>query len=137
MATTYVGNEGGVTGGTVAAKINTWQATVSRVSHDITGFSDAGRVRKLGLYDITGSAGGLLESSASSPWSLLTNITGATITLAVLAHTTTSSASSINFNAVMNDVAMSSAKGGDAAVTFNFGLSASNTSIMTSVWQAT
>lgn len=135
----YVGNDGGVTGLELAAKINTWQATVSRVNHITTGFRDHGQSRKLGLYDIVGSAGGLMQSdsSATGPWQLLTNTTGATVTLAVLRHTTATNASSINFNAVVSDVAMSVAKAGDAGVTFNFGLAVTdtNTTIWTNVWQ--
>lgn len=134
---TYVGNDGRFTG-SIGAVINSWQATISAVSHDVTGFVHSGRARKLGVVDITGTASGFQQSDSAAPWSLLTNATGATVTLYTLYHTTTSSASSINFNAVIAEIPLGSVKTGDASVSFNFQLSVANTNttIYTAVWQS-
>ena len=135
MATTYVGNDGDVAGLT-CAKLNAWQATISRVQHDITGFSDAGRVRKLGLIDITGSASGIAESGTTTgPHFLQTNRTGATVTLFVFQATNTNDCS-VQFNAVIGDVAYNVSKTGDAGVSFSFALSADSTNVYTKVWQS-
>ena len=136
MATTYVGNDGDVSG-FIGAKLNVWNATFSRIAHDITGFSNAGRERKLGLVDIVGNAGGLLQSDTTDPWSLTTNRTGASVSLYILQATNTAD-SVLTFNAVVSDVAMNVAKAGDAGVTFSFSLSSTALaygSLFTSTWQ--
>jgi len=125
MATTYTGNDGNVTG-PLGAKLSTFNFSVSRISHDITGFSNVGRERKLGLWDIRGSAGGLAQSDTSAPWAMQTNLTGQTITL-YICHATTTSVCSIQFGCVIEDVAFAASKGGDNGVTFNFGLSSNET----------
>lgn len=137
MATTYTGNDGDVSG-PLGAKLSTFNVSVSRISHDITGFSNAGRERKLGLWDIRGSAGGFSQSDTGAPWSMQTNLTGQTITLYILQGSGANDGS-IQFNCVMEDIAFSVSKAGDNAVTFNFGLSstiAAGTLPFTSVWQS-
>lgn len=133
MATTYVGNDGDVAG-LLGAKLNSWQATISRIRHDITGFSDAGRVRKLGLIDITGTASGVAQSDAAGPHSLMTNRTGQTITLYVFQATNTNDCS-YQFNAVIGELPFNVSKTGDAGISFNFELSADSTNVYTAVWQ--
>jgi hypothetical protein len=129
MATQYLtGNDGGITfpaahGGHLA----TWNASFSRQVSDITGYGDSGRRRLLGIWDVTGSAGGILTSD--SPGADAIAADGAALTLKV------STACTYGMTAVISDIAMSVTKTGDAAVTFNFSIS--NGTIPTETWDET
>ena len=118
------GNTGSVTGG-VSAVLNTWSATISRAVSDVTGFGNAGRHRILGVYDMTGSAGGIMDNgtafAASNEISALTATTGASITL------TAESGNTIGANVVIDSVSLGSSKTGDATLSFNFSLAAGTT----------
>lgn len=118
------GNTGSVTGG-VSAVLNTWSATISRAVSDVTGFGNAGRHRILGVYDMTGSAGGIMDNgtafAASNEISALTATTGASITL------TAESGNTIAANVVIDSVSLGSSKTGDATLSFNFSLAAGTT----------
>lgn len=115
------GNTGSVTGGVVGV-LNTWSATVSRAVSDVTGFGNSGRHRILGVYDMTGSAGGIMDDSTSfvstNEIAAMTATTGATITL------TAQSGNTIGANVVVDSVSLGSSKTGDATLSFNFSLAA-------------
>ena len=118
------GNTGSVTGGVVGV-LNTWSATVSRAVSDVTGFGNSGRHRILGVYDMTGSAGGIMDDSTSfvstNEIAAMTATTGASITL------TAQSGNTIGANVVVDSVSLGSSKAGDATVSFNFSLAATAT----------
>ena len=115
------GNTGSVTGGVVGV-LNTWSATVSRAVSDVTGFGNSGRHRILGVYDMTGSAGGIMDDSTSfvstNEIAAMTATTGASITL------TAQSGNTIGANVVVDSVSLGSSKTGDATLSFNFSLAA-------------
>jgi hypothetical protein len=119
------GNTGSVTGGVVGV-LNTWSATISRAVSDVTGFGNSGRHRILGVYDMTGSAGGIMDDSTSfvstNEIAAMTATTGASITL------TAQSGNTIGANVVVDSVSLGSSKTGDATLSFNFSLAAGTTS---------
>jgi hypothetical protein len=118
------GNTGSVTGGVVGV-LNTWSATISRAVSDVTGFGNSGRHRILGVYDMTGSAGGIMDDSTSfvstNEIAAMTATTGASITL------TAQSGNTIGANVVVDSVSLGSSKTGDATLSFNFSLAAGTT----------
>lgn len=133
------GNTGNVSGNGIVGILNTWSATISRAMSDVTGFADSGRNRLLGVYDLSGSAGGILTRTAafisSNELAAQTAITGATITLTARPATGVAQ-NSIQANCVVDSVNMNVAKAGDATVTFNFNLahSAGSTIPFTLTW---
>jgi hypothetical protein len=126
------GNSGNVTGPTgLIGVLNTWSATITRAVSDVTSFTNSGRNRLLGVYDMTGSAGGIISKgsnfvSTNQP-AVQTAVTGTTITL--FADNTVGSINSIAANVVFESVALGSSKTGDATLTFNFSLA--NTAVGT------
>ena len=118
------GNTGSVTGGVVGV-LNTWSATISRAVSDVTGFGNSGRHRILGVYDMTGSAGGIMDDSTSfvstNEIAAMTATTGASITL------TAQSGNTIGANVIVDSVSLGSSKTGDATLSFNFSLAAGTT----------
>jgi hypothetical protein len=121
------GNSGNVTGPTgLVGVLNTWSANVSRAVSDVTGFTNVGRNRILGVYDLTGSAGGILDDgtnfdNGSNELAVQTVTTGTTITL------TAKTGCTIGANVVFSDIALGSSKSGDATVTFTFSLASTAT----------
>jgi hypothetical protein len=119
------GNSGNVTGPAgLVGILNTWSATISRAVSDVTSFTNSGRNRLLGVYDLTGSAGGIVSKgvafvSTNQP-AVQTAVTGATINLFVDAST--SSSNSISANVVFDSIALGATKSGDSTLTFNFSL---------------
>ena len=119
------GNSGNVTGPAgLIGVLNTWSATISRAVSDVTSFTNSGRNRLLGVYDLTGSAGGIASKggafvSTNQP-AVQTAVTGATITL--FADNTVGSVNSIAANVVFESVALGATKSGDSTITFNFSL---------------
>jgi hypothetical protein len=130
MPTTYLtGNDGGITFPTAhAAQFMTWNATFSRNASDVTGYGDTGRRRKLGIWDISGSAGGSMIANEpnSSPGIASSDADGASITLKA------STACFYTFVAVISDVAASVTKTGDSMLAFNF--ANSDGAIPTETW---
>jgi hypothetical protein len=129
MSTFLTGNDGGFFAGTNhSANFNVWNASVSRVSSDVTGFGDAGRRRRLGVWDITGSAGGFLiaDSSNSKPGINTTN--WLTAGQAIYLHakgsgtvaTNATNVCTLVTTAVISNIAISVAKTGDAAISLDF-----------------
>ena len=119
------GNSGSISGNGIVGTLNTWSATISRAMSDVTGFDNSGRNRLLGVYDMTGSAGGVLDSTSSfvstNYLAAHTAASGGTITL------TADTGNTIAANCVVESVAMSVNKTGDATVTFNFSLASTTT----------
>ena len=119
------GNTGNISGGVVGV-INTWSATISRAVSDVTGFGNAGRHRILGVYDMTGSAGGILDDNTNfdngaNEIAAMTAVTGATLTL------TAKTGCTIGANVVIDSATLGSSKAGDATLSFNFSLAAGTT----------
>ena len=122
MPSYLTGNDGGITfPNDHQAQFNTWNATFSRNVSDITGYGDTGRRRQLGIWDVSGSAGGILKVDApnTSPGVASMAEDGASITL--LAKTS-STACSYAMTAVISEIAITSTKTGDAGVSFNFSI---------------
>lgn len=135
------GNTGNVSGNGITGILNTWSATITRAMSDVTGFTNSGRNRLLGVYDMSGSAGGVLTRTASfisgNFLAAHTADSGALITLQ--ARSDTVSTNTIAAVCVVSDVAMQSTKTGDTGVTFNFSLASTQTgttSPFTLVWSA-
>jgi len=141
MPLTYLtGNDGGVALGTATnhnAQFNVWNATFSRNVSDISGFGDGARRRRLGVYDVQGSAGGFMVADGTSPGANTTDwsSTGITVLLHAKGSGTSPSSCTLSFGAIISDIAMSNAKTGDAAVSFNFQLSSG--SAPTETWDET
>ena len=103
------------------SEIRAWSGDFSRVVSDVTDFGATGRRRRLGIFDVTGSANGVMSYDAASTapginatdWSR----DGMTLTLGVLTATTVCS---YTVTAVFSNIAISSDKTGDASITFNF-----------------
>lgn len=129
MALTYLtGNDGGVALGTATnhnAQFNVWNATFSRNVSDISGFGDSARRRRLGVYDVSGSAGGFMLADINGPGANTTDwsSSGISIFLHAKGSGTAVSSCTLSFVAVVSEIAMSNAKTGDAAISFNFQLS--------------
>lgn len=132
------GNTGNVASAGIVGTLNTWSATISRAMSDVTGFDNVGRNRLLGVWDMTGSAGGVLDStsgfaSANFPVAM-THGTGTTITLT--ARNNASGTNTIVANVVVDNISANVTKTGDSSITFNFNLAATATtgSPFTIVW---
>lgn len=135
------GNLGAISGNGIVGTLNTWSATISRAVADVTGFANTGRNRMLGVYDLTGSAGGVLDTDqnlfATNQPAAMTATTGGAITLS--ARATTALTNHIIATCVVENMTLSVTKAGDATVTFDFSLAsnATGTNIpFTIVWNA-
>ena len=120
------GNSGNISGTGYNANLNTWSATISRAVSDVTSFDGSGRRRILGVYDMTGSAGGIMDDNTnfdngSGELSALTATTGATITL------TAKTGCTIAAPCVTESIQLGSSKAGDATITFSFSLASTAT----------
>lgn len=133
MAISYLtGNDGGITfPNDNQANFMTWNATFSRNVSDVTGYGDTGRRRRLGIWDVSGSAGGTLkkDDTNTAPGVGDVAIDGAAITLF---SKTAATACSHTLTAVITDIAITSTKTGDAAISFNFAIA--NGTIPTESW---
>ena len=119
------GNTGNVSGNGIVGNLNTWSATISRAVSDVTGFNNSGRNRILGVYDLAGSAGGIMDDGSSllssSNFAAFTSATGANVIL------TADSGNAITAACVVSDIALGSSKAGDATITFSFSLASTVT----------
>lgn len=118
------GNDGSVDLGEHGAQFNTWNATFSRQVSDITGFSDAGRRRRLGVWDASGSAGGfmLVGGAGAAPGINTSDWQTDGNAMTFYAKTGTAGGASLSFSAVISEIALSMTKTGDAAISFNWQL---------------
>lgn len=123
MTTYLTGNDGNCKFGTSTtnhnAAFNVWNASFSRNVSDISAFGDSARRRRLGVADVSGSAGGFLIHDDPGPGVNTTDWStdGVDMTL------TAASGCTFAFGAIVSEIAISNAKTGDAAVSFNFQLS--------------
>lgn len=122
--TYLIGNDGAVTmpsgGGVIQVK--TYAATISRPESDLTGFSDTGKRRRLGMLDLTGSLNGVpaLDSSAAvTTTSFFVSTSTAALTLSIFEQTTTNDAK-IVANCIFNNFAFNVDKSGDSTITCSF-----------------
>lgn len=133
-----VGNDGGVHLGSHFAQFNTWNGTFSRQVSDITGFGDSGRRRRLGVWDASGSAGGFMLVDAASSKPGINTTSWQTDGNAIYLHARGSGAATaatnctMSLTAIISEVALSSTKTGDAAISFNWQLAGG--SIPTETW---
>lgn len=117
------------------ASLNAWSANFTRVVSDVTDFADTGFRRRLGLPDVQGSASGTMNYDAANTGPGLNgtdwNRAGVAMTLSPAAGT----ACQYSFTAVISQCSMSSNKGGDAPISFDFQLSGG--AIWTEAWDET
>lgn len=123
--TYLIGNDGAVTmptgGGVIQVK--TYAATISRPESDLTGFSDTGKRRRLGMLDLTGSLNGVpaVDSSATTTVSnFFVSTTTAALTLTLFDVAASTNDPRIAANCVFNNFAFNVDKSGDSTVTCNF-----------------
>tara|TARA_Y100001973_G_scaffold106401_1_gene184087 strand:- start:1806 stop:2219 length:414 start_codon:yes stop_codon:yes gene_type:complete len=119
------GNDGNVTfGDDYKLAFNTWSATLTRASTDVTAFGDAAKRRRLGVLDFSGSAGGHFISGAThnDPGGIHMagghdpdGFAGAVFTVAT--------SCTISATVVVSSVGYSVDKNGDSTGTINFELS--------------
>ena len=119
MAGTILGHEGvcALPSGHDAF-FQTWSCTFSNVVSDITSFGNTGVVRALGIADAQGSAGGFMKDTSDDPGvGTAENAVGADGGAMTL---TAAPGNTFVFDAVIDQISVSSAVNGDATVTFNF-----------------
>lgn len=117
MPTVAIGNDGSATlPSGHSAHLNAWSASISRVNSVITGFTDDGVRRRLGVQDITGSASGHphFGSANTEPGADEAEPGGA---LTLLIATGCSYQPTVVFDSI--DFAVD--KTGDSTIVFNFG----------------
>jgi len=136
-ATTYVlGSDGFVTiAGTDQIKVKSYAASLFRQSFDVTAFGDAGRRKRLGMLDLTGSLNGIMIVGTTTStvttdlfYGVKTNYSSGTnfsesVSLTLGLYGTSAAATSgamIVAGVVFDSFAFNSEKGGDASVTANF-----------------
>lgn len=129
-----VGNDGNV--GLPAnhtLNIKAFAANVAYVESDLTGFAHTGKVRRLGIADITGSLTGTPTRDTGTPWGTITSNVlpsqpGGTLTLSVTGGTTTSATNAciLQFDAVFSQFAFNVDKNGDSTLAVNFGMNDTN-----------
>ena len=122
MAGTILGHEGvcALPSGHDAF-FQTWSCTFSNVVSDITSFGNTGVVRSLGIGDAQGSAGGFMKDTSDDPGVFTAqNGVGATAGTGAEMTLTAAPGNKFVFDAVVDQISVSSAVNGDATVTFNF-----------------
>ena len=134
-ATTYVlGADGFVSvAGIDQIKVKSYAASLFRQSFDVTAFGDAGRRKRLGMLDLTGSLSGIMMVGTTSSivvtnlfYAVRTNYStnsaeAVSLTLGLYGTAATATVGAmIVADVVFDSFAFNSDKGGDAAVTANF-----------------
>ena len=120
--TYIIGNDGNVTltDSTAVMTIKSFAATLARQSFDVTAFGDAGKRRRLGMLDLTGSlnaVAGIASAGASNTSSFFTSTATAALTLTIFDGT---SDANIVANCVFNSFAFNVDKNGETGITANF-----------------
>jgi hypothetical protein len=124
--TYLIGNDGSVTLPTGYAwlHVKTFAATLTRTESDLTGFSDSGKRRRLGVIDLTGSLNGVpaqdSTATASSTTTALAILSTATAALTLNLAGSGTAATKISANCIFNGYSFNSDKNGDATLTVNF-----------------
>ena len=137
-----IGNDGFVT---LAApvqgiSVKQWAANSSRVSTDVTGFSDTARRRKLGLFDMVGSLSGVPTYGTTTALITVTatQTTAQTLVLGLTNGTSTTVTTddvSFTITCVFDTMSFNSAKDGDASVQVSWQLSSG--AVPSVVWVVT
>lgn len=123
--TFVIGNDGNVTMPTSGSvmRVRSFAANLSRVESELTGFSDTGRRKRLGMLDLTGSLTGVpaVDSTASTTTAVTSMIwmNTATQALTLTIYDSTNDAR-IAANCIFNGFAFNVDKSGDSTVTCNF-----------------
>lgn len=123
--TYLIGNDGAVSSfGSGIIQVKTYAATISRPESDLTGFSDTGKRRRVGMLDLTGSLNGVpaVDSSASAntaSFIVSTATASLTLTLYDVPGTVTNDVR-IAANCIFNNFAFNVDKSGDSTITCNF-----------------
>jgi len=122
--TYIIGNDGNVTltDSTAVMTIKSYAATLARPSFDVTAFGDAGKRRRLGMLDLTGSlnaVAGIASAGSTNTSSFFTLTAAAALTLTIFDSTTTTDAK-IAASCVFNSFAFNVDKNGETGVTANF-----------------
>jgi hypothetical protein len=123
--TFVIGNDGNVTmpaSGSVF-RVRSFAANLSRVESELTGFSDTGRRKRLGMLDLTGSLSGVpaVDSTASTTTALTSMIWMNTATQALtLTIFDSTNDARIAANCIFNGFAFNVDKTADSTVTCNF-----------------
>jgi hypothetical protein len=123
--TFVIGNDGNVTmpaSGNVF-RVRSFAANLSRVESELTGFSDTGRRKRLGMLDLTGSLSGVpaVDSTASTTTALTSMIWMNTATQALtLTIFDSTNDARIAANCIFNGFAFNVDKTADSTVTCNF-----------------
>jgi len=127
MATVAHGHTGFVTMPTNhSAHLRDWNATISRVSSDLTGFEDDARRRRLGVQDIQGSARGFPHyGEADTEPGIDEDEPGGSITLGI------DTGVSIQAVVVISGIPFNVVKDGDSTIEFNFENSDGNEVVQT------
>ena len=127
MATTYlVGNDGAVAlPAAHGMNVKVWAATLTRVSSDITGFSDTGKRRRLGIVDVTGSLSGTpFYAGSNTSAGMDVAQAGGTLVLSLSGATSgTVAAAYISMSCVFDQFALNVDKNGESSLTMNYQLS--------------
>lgn len=129
-----VGNDGNVgLPSNHTLNIKAFAANVAYVESDLTGFAHTGKVRRLGVADITGSLTGTPTRDSGTPFGTVTSNVlptqpGGTLTLSVTGGTATSGtvACLLQFDAVFSQYAFNVDKNGDSTLSVNFGMNDTN-----------
>jgi hypothetical protein len=121
--TYLIGNDGAVTltSGAVV-QVRSYAATLERTESDLTGFSDTGRRRRVGMLDLTGSLSGVpaIDSTATANTaSFFVSTATAALTLTLFDSTTTADAK-VAANCIFNGFAFNVDKVGDSTLSCNF-----------------
>jgi hypothetical protein len=123
--TFVIGNDGNVTmpaSGSVF-RVRSFAANLSRVESELTGFSDTGRRKRLGMLDLTGSLSGVpaVDSTASTTTAVTSMIWMNTATQALtLTIFDSTNDARIAANCIFNGFAFNVDKTADSTVTCNF-----------------
>lgn len=136
MPTQYiVGNDGSVAlpGTNHSMNVKVFAANVAYVSSDLTGFAHTGKVRRLGIADITGSLAGTPTRDTGTPFGIvasnaLPSQPGGTLTLSITGGTaiTATQGALLQFDAVFSSFAFNVDKNGESGLTVNFEMNDSN-----------
>jgi len=124
-----VGNDGLVNFGTDhVLAFNAWSLNLSRTSTDITAFGDGAKRRRLGVLDMTGSAGGHFMADASNTDPGLADFINPATSMEGISSCvfTLKTGCTITATVVISQIALSTDKNGDATGSFNFELSGGN-----------
>ena len=122
----YNGYDGAIAIGAMnTIEFKSWSATISRVASDVSGFSNPGRDRKLGKWDIRLSFSGTPQGGSSSPIAAQTS-SSLTTTFKLMEGTGTND-TLVTFDGVVEEIQLGSVHDGDASASGTVSLATTNT----------